>query len=56
MKPKSRRYALGLFGVREEAERAHFCRTDDMCADALTKGVAGKQRKLLMGFDSAIPT
>jgi hypothetical protein len=55
VKPKSRHYALRLFRVREEAHRVVFCRTDLMCADALTKAVPGKQRKLLLGYKSVLP-
>ena len=54
--PRSRHYALRMYTVKQERDRIHFIRTDVMCADALTKGVAGKQRALLLGFDSVIPT
>ena len=53
---KSRHYALRLTNIRSENERVIFCRTDAMCADALTKPVAGKQRRMLLGCDSEIPS
>ena len=53
--PRSRHYALRMYIVRQNKKRIHFVRTEVMCADALTKGVAGKQRVLLLGFDSVIP-
>jgi hypothetical protein len=55
VKPKSRHYALRLLKVRDEANRIVFCRTDLMCADALTKAVSGKQRALLLGFEARLP-
>ena len=55
VKPKSRHYALRLFRVREESSRVVFCRTDLMCADALTKAVSGKQRALLLGYGAVLP-
>ena len=55
VKPKSRHYALRLFRVREERDKIVFCRTDLMCADALTKQVGGKQRALLLGYDALLP-
>ena len=54
IKPKSRHYALRLFRVREEAHRIQFCRTDLMCADALTKAVSGPQRALLLGKNNVL--
>ena len=55
IKPKSRHYALRMLNVRDEKARLWFVRTDKMCADALTKPVSGKQRKLLLGKSSNIP-
>ena len=55
VRKKSRHYALRLINIRKERSRVIFCRTELMCADALTKPVAGKQRRLLLGFNSRIP-
>ena len=55
IKPKSRHYALRMLNVRDEKARLWFVRTDKMCADALTKPVSGKQRKLLLGKSSNTP-
>ena len=55
IKPKSRHYALRMLNVRDEKARLWLVRTDKMCADALTKPVSGKQRKLLLGKSSNIP-
>jgi hypothetical protein len=55
VKPKSRHYALRLFRLRDHGHRVVFCRTNLMCADALTKAVNGKQRALLLGFGNKLP-
>ena len=55
IRPKSRHYALRLFNLREEHRRVWYCRTELMCADALTKAVQGKQRALLLGLNCCLP-
>ena len=56
VKPRSRHYALRMLNVRDEKSRLWFVRTNKMCADALTKAVSGKQRRLLLVKSSNIPT
>ena len=53
--PKSRHFALRLIRVRDESKRVVYCRTDKMCADALTKAVPGKVRALLLGHLARLP-